>query len=108
MKFKYLFLCVISFAYARAWTTVDHTNIEHITLEHRILAENIFVLLSSGHSIDDVITFLNNSKEQRYDNKKLTQDIQNLLDKELSKKELLNIIVNNEEAEKFYALKNFK
>jgi len=111
MKLKLLFFCVISFAYAHAEDIVS-TAIsdihEKIALEHRILAENIFDLLTSGHSIDDVTTFLNKSHEHRYDNKKLISDLQNLLNKQYSKNDLINIIVNNKESEKFYAWKNFQ
>lgn len=86
----------------------DGAQISEDEVDHEVvLIEKIFNLMKSGYSIDEVLAIFNAGKEHSY-HQKLVTEINYLLNKHYSKDDVVNIIVNNKEAEKFYAWKNFK
>jgi len=72
-----------------------------------ILTDSICDFLMRGHCPDEVKEMLDDDQKHPYDIEKLALQIQELLNKQCSKDNIINIITNSKESEEFYGRINF-
>lgn len=112
MKLKNLFFCMTCVLILNCIVTVvaqgdDSALIDGVPAKVITLVENICNLLQHGHSADDVMTILNDNKGFGYDIGKLVTCMQELFNKQYSKKDVIKIIIlNRKEFEQSLAREN--
>jgi hypothetical protein len=126
MKFGILFFCITCFYCLNSEklllaeeminknTMVDEmavldkmTNKETMADEMAILAENIYGLLLCRRSPDEIAVILADKKEHVNAIQKLAIRMADLQNKQYSKDSIINLVITNEEKEKYYANENF-
>lgn len=75
--------------------------------ETTMLAETIYGLLQQGHSIEEVITMLDDGKNHAYDLRFLVTHMYNFLSEQLAEENGAPPTINNKDFEDYYARKNF-
>jgi hypothetical protein len=73
----------------------------------KILVERIYELLEQNRSYGEIMEMLDDGEDGQYDIKKLVTRIHEFFDKQDSKENVIKIIVDNKNAEEYYAHKLF-
>lgn len=106
MKLKHLFFCIACFVvvnngrdlFANIDENIDSVAIDSLHTQVVALITDICDFLLQGHSTDEVMAMLNNDQNYQCNIQKLVTHIQELLNQQHSKGNIINIIIINEGA----------